>query len=172
MPKPEAPSVETLAADLEKVNADLKIAKSYGELNDSEKAHYTALDEVAQGDFLGMTTTERNAELSKSEGANPVEYTATDGSVFRNNDDPRLIAMAKRADENEKIAKEEREKSHNLEIAKRVKEEVPDVPGDEKVKTAVYKAFDAIKDDEIRKGAFEMLKAHNETIKLSLVKLG
>jgi hypothetical protein len=172
MPKDNTPTVESLSDDLEKVNAELLIAKSYGEFDDSEKAHYATLDETAQGDFLGMTSEQRSDELAKSEGANPVVYTAADGTEFRKNDDPRFVAMAKRADANEKIAKNERKQRQDLEIAKRIKEEIPEVPGDEIAKTALYIAVDGIEDDEVRKNVYAILKAHNETLKLALEKRG
>jgi hypothetical protein len=172
MSKDNTPTVESLAADLEKVNAELLIAKSFGALNDAEKTHYATLDETAQGDFLGMTSDQRSNELAKSEGANPVVYTTSDGMEFRKNDDPRLVAMAKRADANEKIANEQIEKSNNLEIAKRIKEEIPLVPGEEATKTALYKAVDTIEDETVRENVYTIFKAHNETMKLALTKLG
>ncbi len=107
------------ASDAEKVEAVAKAAMS-----DAEKAHLATLDGAAKMKFMTATPEERAKMMSKSADADPVIYKAADGVEFRKSDDPRLIAMAKRADEGEKLAKVEAKKREDSELAKRADDEL------------------------------------------------
>lgn len=170
MPKPDekitldelTKKVEEQETSIKKVNGELEVAKAYGELSDLGKKHYATLDEEGQSAFLKMTPEDRGKELKKVTDADPVVFTSADGAEFRKSDDPRLIKLAKKADKEAEIAKKEREESQKMKLEKRVKEDLQYLPGEQEVKIEVLKAVDGIEDEEVRKSAMEMLKAHNK----------
>lgn len=164
----KTPTVETLAADLKEVNAKLQIAKSYGEFNDAEKVHYSKLDDAGKESFLAMSSEDRGSLIEKATEANPVVYTTKKGTDIRKSDGTLMLELAKQADDSDKIAKAERTKRRDLEIAKRIKDEIPNVPGEEKTKVALYKAVDDIVDEDTRKAIHKIFKSHNETMVLAL----
>ncbi len=158
--------------ELEKVNADLTIAKAIGELTDVEKAHFNSLDDEGKSTFLKATPEIRKADLEKAAEKDSVIYTDTEGMEYRKSDDPRLAKMARKADEDRKIVKAEREKRETLELEKRATEDLGNLPGESKVKVAVLKALDSIEDAEVKKSAVEMLKAHNESFRTAFEERG
>lgn len=143
-------ALEAKIADAAKVSdMDDEEKKFYREMNDTEKAAYLALDKNA-----------RMERVQKARESNAVIYTDSEGIEYRKNDDPRMVALAKRADADRKAAQEEREVRKNVEYAKRA-EELNSLPGDTDVKVAVLKAVDTITDEGVRQKATEMLRAHN-----------
>jgi len=164
MSKDNTPTVEELAEDLKKVNAELETQKKYGELNDAEKAHYAKLGEDEQAAFLDKSGDERGKILAKAQEADAVVYTSDDGTEYRKSDDPRLVAMAKERDEDRKALQSVTEKLDGAEYEKRASEDLKSLPGEQTVKVAVLRAVDGIKDEETRKAAHEMLKSHNSAM--------
>jgi len=153
-------------ADSERVaelEAELALAKSVGDLSDAERAHYDALEGEAQSAFLAKSADQRAAELEDIAKGDPVVYTATDGSEFRKSDDPRLVAMAKRNDEQARqLAKAAVDKAQ-AGFEKRATDELPNLGGDVATRAAILKAVDGIADEEVRKSALEVLKGANAT---------
>ena len=89
-------------------------------------------------------------------------YKSLSGDVFRKSDDPRLVAMAKRADEAEKRANEAAAKAYDAQLEKRADDELGHLPGDSAVKVALLKAVDGIADLMIwREKAGQLLKAND-----------
>lgn len=88
-------------ADLTKRNERLeRLAK----LNGAHKAHFDSLTGDAQDEFLAKSAADRDAVIAdvvkRAEEAEKVVYTSTStGVVYKAKDDPRLIDMAKRLDE-------------------------------------------------------------------------
>ena len=158
--------------ELEKVNADLTIAKALGEFNDMEKAHYTALDDEEKTAFLAFTPEVRKSTLENLAAKDSIVYTDDGDMEYKKSDDPRLVKMAQDRDADRKIAKTEREKRETLELQKRVDAELNHLPGELGVKVAVLKAIDGIDDEEVRKGAKELLKAGNDALEKSFTEVG
>lgn len=154
---------------LQELQARLARAEAFGELNDAEKAHFKALSPKDQESFLKMSATDRTGELAKADAANPVVYTATDGSVFRKNDDPRTVAAVKRADELEKSLKAEREANESASFAKRAETELKHFAGDVPARAALLKSVASITDEGQRKQVLEALTAANTALGKSFV---
>jgi hypothetical protein len=172
MKNENTPTVETLTEDLAKANARAEKAEKLAELTDVEKAHHSSLPESDREAFLKMDADARKAEINKAQEKDKVIYKADDGTEFRKSDDPRLVQMAKDRDEDRRIAKAEREKREVMELTKRAETELSNLPGDAPVKIAVLKAIDSITDEDTRKKATELLKAHNEAHGAAFVKRG
>ena len=155
------PTVEELGAQLARAHAVVA-------LTGEERAHFEALPEEARTAFLAKSADDRKAEVGAvtkaAQDANPVVFTAADGTEFRKSDDPRAIAMAKRLDatEQENAALKARDEHTTLE--KRAEAELPHLPGDVKTRAAMLKAIDGIEDEAQREAALGALKAHNEAM--------
>jgi len=150
----------------------LAIAKAYGELNDAEKSLYAKMNSDEQAAFLKLDADGRKSAVEKAAGENPVVYTDLEGNEYRKSDDPRAVSAAKRADNAEKIAKEEREKREDADLAKRAEDGMQNLPGELDVKKAVLKAVDGISDAKLREGALALLKAGNENLADAFKKRG
>lgn len=157
---------------LDKVQAELAGAQLLAKLSDAEKAHLAGLADEGKTAFLKLDADGRKAELAKAGEANPVVYTSEDGEEFRKGDDPRLIRLAKRADEDRKLAKTEREKREAQDLEKRAETELGNLPDADGAKVALLKAVDGIKDEKARAAATALLKAGNDGLEKAFDRAG
>jgi hypothetical protein len=106
------------------------------------------------------------AEIAKrAEETNPVVYTSTlDGTEFRKNDDPRLVAMAKRDDIREKELLKLRADRQNDEFVKRADTELGHLPGTATQKAALLKSIESIEDEDVRKAAHAAVVAGDKAM--------
>lgn len=161
-----------LETQIAKLNSDLALAKSIGELNDAQRAHYAGLDEAGKTEFLKASSAERNTAIEKAAGSNPVVYTNLDGMEFRKNDDPRLVGMAKSNDADRRARLDLESKLEKQTFEKRANDELPNVPGTADTKVALLKAVEGIKDSVARAGALAILKAGNDALSDAFKKAG
>lgn len=141
-----------LEAKVTKAEADATAATKRAEraekilaLPVDQRALFAKIDGAAAQDaFLAKTPAERSAEVAKAADADPIVYSAADGTTFRKSDDPRLVAMAKRADESAKALADERVARTNDLLRKRAETEFPNLPGTVETKVALLKAVDAV----------------------------
>ena len=149
----------------EKAAKKLEKAEKVIALKADERAHYDALDDAGRQSFLELGTEAQTEAVQKAAvakaDANPVIYKSLDGEEFRKNDDARMVAMAKRADEQAKIIAKQAEDAEKTAYAKRAEDELPNLGGDVPGRAALLKAIDGIEDDELRKSAGEALKSAN-----------
>ena len=157
---------------LDKAQAELAEAQLLAKLNDSEKAHLAGLADEGKATFLKLDADGRKAELAKAGEADPVVYTSGDGSEFRKSDDARLIAQAKRADEALELAKAERTKREDQDLAKRAETELGNLPDADGGKVALLKAVDGIADEKARAGAAALLAAGNKGLEKAFDRAG
>ena len=137
--KEPAKKAADLAAELEKAQAKLaEVSKKLEEadaaraeavakagMSDAEKAHCSGMDENAKKAFMAMSPEDRKKAMVKAADADPVVYKSeSTGEEFRKSDDPRLVKLAKQADESEKLAKSEARKREDAELAKRADDEL------------------------------------------------
>ena len=156
-----------LTKKFEKVNNELEVSKKVSSLSDEEKAFYEKLDDDGKTAFLEKSSDDRKEDVAKSNEDNKVVYKDLEGNEYRKSDDQRVVAAVKRADKaTEKLEKKD-EELVNERLEKRAKEELPNLPGEDKVKVAVLKAVDGIEDDDLKKGALELLKSHNTALEKS-----
>jgi hypothetical protein len=142
------------------LEAELAIAKAFGRLNDEEKAYANGLDEAERADFITATKAKRAEVLKAAADADPVEYTAADGTEYRKSAGTALISLAKRADDAEKVAKAERAARADQELRKRAESDLRHLPGDLEHHVSLLKAVESIEDEDARNGALNALKAH------------
>ncbi len=150
---------ETKIAELTKTVERLNALAS---LNDAQRAYHAGLSGAESVAFLAKSATERTAivepiEVAKRAAAEVV-YTSKSGEVFRKSDDPRLVAMAKRADvaelATEQVAFEKRASDDLSHFAKAVG-----------IRAAIVKAIDGIADETVRKESHEAIKGANAALK-------
>lgn len=154
-----------------KAEADKADAEAIAKMSAEEREHMERLDEKARKEFMAMTPEDRKKTVSKATEADEVVYKAADGTEFRKSDDPRMVAMAKRADEAEKIAKAERDAREMSDLRKRAADEYGHLPGDVDAKANVLKAMNGI-DEEARKSLDAMLKAGEKLAKAGFGMMG
>lgn len=160
------------AERISKLEKDLAFAKSFGELTDDQKDHYSKLGEDEKKSFISKSADERQAEIDELKKADEVVYKSLDGTVFRKSDDERLVKMAKRADDNERAFRKAEQERKDIEFAKRAKDEFGNLPGDESTHVEIVKALDSITDGEARQKAFEVLKSASSTFVKAFERVG
>ena len=159
-----AVDLNALQKSFAEVTAELAFAKSFGELNDAEKAHYSSLSKSKAEKFIALDKAARIAELDELKKADPIVYTSLEGEVFHKSDDSRLVKMAQRADENATKLQEQFEKSENLEFTKRAETDLEFMPGTVETRIALLKSVDTIADEAVRAEVLKSLKAKNASL--------
>lgn len=151
-------------------------AEKVATLIDAEKAIFKALDTAGQDAFLAKTADERKVEVDKAAAkareTNPEVFKSADGTVYRQNDDPRMIALAKQLDASNTAAKTATEKAERTELEKRAADEMPRLPGSIAMKATVLKAIDGIADETMRTEAKALIKAGNDALDPAFKRLG
>lgn len=154
--------------ELDALKAQVAALTAVAALTGAHKAHYDTLDEDGQAEFLKMDDAAKTraveaaekAAKAKAEEADPVVYTADNGDVFKQSDDPRLVKMAKERDAERKENIRLQKAAEDEALTKRA-EELKFIPGDVDVRKAMLKALDGIEDEGVRKKAHEAIKAVN-----------
>lgn len=143
-------------------------------LSPDAHAHVAKLGETERDAFLAKSKPEQEAivqdAIAKSRDLNPVAFTAADGTVYRKNDDPRLIAMAKQADANADAFRKAQRVAEDSEFAKRAASDLGNLAGTEVVKIAILRAIEkgeGIADATVRADALTFLKSADGAVKLS-----
>ena len=156
-------SLEKKMDELEKANEEIQRLNRIIQLNDAEKSYFNDLnDSKDQAEFLEKSASQRAAIIEDLEKSNPVVYTDSLNQEYRKSDDPRLVEMAKQRDEDRRELAKMRLKSEDDEVTKRA-ESYPFLKGDLDTRKALIKAVDAIEDEEVRKGVFDILQSANKT---------
>lgn len=155
--------------DAEKARADR--AEKMAELTDEQKSFHKDLGESEQESFLQLDADGRQSEVDKSKADDPVVYKDLEGNEYRKSDDQRVVSAVKRADKAEKTATEERELRKDGELSKRAAK-LTFVKGKDEIKVALLKAIDGIEDEDLRKGALEIIEAANSGMKQAFEKRG
>lgn len=149
---------------IEKLEGDLVKASALATLTDVQKALHGTMSPEAQAEYLEATPERRQAAVEKAAGDDPVVYTTLAGEDIRKSAGDLLLNLAKRADESEKNLAIEKAARERETFAKRAKEELDKLPGDESAQVALLKAVASIPDDADRKGAGEILVAANKGV--------
>lgn len=119
-------------------------------LSTVERELFNKLSGDAQDKFLALSTADRLAEVQKSKDSNPVVYTDGKGREFRKSDDPRLIEMAKDADEARKAQAEVTKRSALERISKRASE-LKNLPGEEADRVLLIEAVEKMEQPQQEK---------------------
>lgn len=151
------------------LKAEMEKMSQVAALSTAHKAFYDSIsgDDVAKSReaFMAKSDAERDAEIKKAEdeklAADPVVFTAKDGTEYRKSDDPRLVKMAKDRDQDRAEALKLRMDAIDASLEKRAETELQYLPGDLEVRKAMLAAVDGIENETVRKSALDALKAHN-----------
>jgi hypothetical protein len=149
-------NTEELQKQLDQALKDVAKFRALAELSDSQRLYYGKLGPDGQQAFLGKSAGDRAAELEKQ-----VEYTTPiTGDIYYKFDDSRAVRNAKRADESEKAAAEDRLYAKRAGFAKKAGEVFGKAyPGEDKTHTAIVEAIEGISDEPTRKAAYEVFTA-------------
>lgn len=160
---------KTMADKMKKAGqdaADLAKANQIIALKAGEREHYDTLKGDDADAFLKMdeatrTATVDAAKVAKAE-SDPVIYKSANGTDYRNSDDPRMVDLAKQADDNAKQARIEKAAREDTVYMKRAGDELGNLGGSEAGRAALLKAVDGIEDEDARKEAAAALKSAND----------
>jgi len=134
-------------------------AEKIAELSDAQRGIFKSLEGDAPDEFLALTSDQREVEVAKASDANAVVYTDATGMENRKSDDSRLVAMAKRADEERALRVATEEKAVLNDLAKRA-ETLKHIPGDLEARMDLLKGVDSLPEDK-REAAMAALVAHD-----------
>lgn len=116
-------------------------AEAIASLSVAERELFSKMNGAQQDEFLTQSPSQRFDTVQKAANANPVVYTDKKGREFRKNDDPRLVELAKDADES-RARQEASEKLQKMErIAKRAGE-LSHLPGKPEERTLLVEAIE------------------------------
>jgi len=149
---------------IEDLTMELAKTKVLASLTDAQKAHVSTLDEALQSVFMDKSSTAKDAEIDMLKAADPVVYTATDGTEFKKSDDSQMVSAIKRADALESRLDAQIEKGEMQELEKQAKETLGNLPGELETQVALLKAVESISDVEIKKNAHAALLAANASL--------
>ncbi len=153
--------IEKRIADAE---ARAEKAEQLASMTDVQKAHYGTLSPEAQAEFLGAAPDVRQASVTKAQGEDPVVYTTLAGEEIRKSAGTLLLNLAKRADQSEQDLAVEKAARERETFAKRAKDELNNLPGEESAQVALLKAVAGIADAGDRKAVGEILAAANSGV--------
>jgi cation transport regulator ChaB len=172
--KAQADVVADLTKKLEAAQAATAEAVVKAGMSDAEKEHMASLSGDAAKNFAACSPEDRKKQMSKAVDSNPVIFKSVSGEEFRKNDDPRLVKMAKQADESERIAKEERTKRENAEFAKRADDDLKPYSDDvakRDDKIEVLRAIDKM-DEGPKAAVLKMLSVGAKAINAAFQSIG
>jgi hypothetical protein len=173
MTKTEEPAADqAVNKRIEELEKRAARAERLAGLSDLHKAHLATLQGADAEAFLGLSPEQRQSVVEKAKGDDPVVYTTLDGQEIRKSAGQLVLSLAKRADESERNLAAEKATREREVFKVRAKDELGNLPGDEDVQVALLKAIDGIRDEKLRKGALEILKAANSGVKQGFEKAG
>ena len=158
--------------ELEKLRAELEVAKAFGQLTDAQRVHHGKLGADEAAAFLKMSPEGREAELTNAAADVKQVFKSMDGTVYTTADDPRLVSLAKDRDAQGKELALSKAERVNDAYAKRAASELENLPGDDPAKVALLKAIDTIDDEAVREGAAAIIKAGNGRLAVAFHKAG
>lgn len=152
-----APAVST--EDHEKVTKRAERAEAVVALPSAQREYFNKLEPAAQNEFLVLGPEQKDSEIAEAEAKDEIVYKSDSGEIFKASDDPRLVTMAKQADEDRKARLKAEKKAEKSDLAKRAESELAHTPGTVEQRSAMLKAVDGIEDAEEREAAMKALKA-------------
>ena len=153
-------TVATQTATLATQTATIDKLTKINSMSAEVLTYYKGLEEPTQETFLAKSATLQAAEVQNAQLANAVVHKDRNGIEYRKEDDPRLVQMAKDADEQALAIKKMQTDNAGLRLQK-VADDYKFLPGDDAARMALVKAVDGIPDETLKKGAFEILKSKN-----------
>jgi hypothetical protein len=150
---------QAVAQEVEELTKRLERAEAINGLSNEQRELFKGMEAEQQDEFLALDSDTRDAEVAKAADANAVVYTDASGAEYRKNDDPRLVALAKQADEERSLRMAAEEAAAAEELAKRAAA-FSHVPGNV---ASLLKAIDSLEESE-REEALEALRAHDANL--------
>jgi hypothetical protein len=140
-------------------------------LSGAHRAHFDSLEKSKQGEFLTLGPEQRDALITEAAAADKVVYKADDGSIYKKSDDVRLVALAKKSDEDRQARVAAETKVEKSDLTKRA-EMFKNLPGTVEERSALLKAIDGIKDEKARDEALKTLKVADAALGKNFVEIG
>jgi hypothetical protein len=141
---------------LAKAQSERDVALKFAELSDEHRSFAKRLTGDERATFVVKSAGDRQKHIEEVRG--PEVYVWKGGNkTFYASDDQDKVIMAKRDDIRAQEADELKKSRDEAIIAKRVKEEIPNLDGTDVAKAALLRAIDTIADAEVKKSVTELL---------------
>lgn len=145
--------------DHDKVVKQLAVQTAINSLSVMTKGHYDTLTtQEAKDAYLAKSEEHRVVDCDLAKSADPLVYTADDGTQFMKSDGERAVVMAKRHDATMRRMEASIAANEDITFGKRADTELSHLPGDSIAKSALLRAVEGIKDDGLRKSVAATLK--------------
>lgn len=131
-------------------------AEAIAAMSPAMQSYFGKLGAAEQTSFIANSASERVAAVDAAK-----VHTSADGTVYFTFDDPRLVALAKAADEANKRAADAAMAVESAEFAKAANADLNHLAGDHATHVAIVAAIAGIPDEKIRKAAFECIRSGN-----------
>ena len=164
--------MDAMKKELAEVKMKLKQANKEANLTDKQKKFADKMDDAKKAAFIEKSSDERDADIAKAEDADAVIYKSLDGSEYRKSDDSRLVALAKKADQDSKELALEKAARNNERLEKAAESDLPYMKGDIATRAALLKAVEDIEAEAVRNDVMEALKSHNDSMADAFVAKG
>lgn len=164
--EPTASGVEALTKSINELTSRAERAEAILKLDTDNRRYFDGLGSEAQVAFLAKSESQRTQEIAEAAKADKVVYKSESGAEFRASDDPRMIELAKRADEETRKRRESDERLEKAELAKRAETELGHCPGTVEVRGQILKALKGVE------GADEFIKAADAALAAAFVSVG
>lgn len=152
---------------LEAQNADLRKVAVLAKMSDAEKAYTADMDDDDRAAFMAKTPEQRKALMDKAtemaKAADPLVYTADDGTEYHKSAGDTAIRLAKQADESARRVADLEKAAADTELTKRAEAQLAHLPKSLDVRKAVLRAVESIEDTSVRTEGLELLKAADAT---------
>jgi hypothetical protein len=161
------------AAQLAAMQARLDKADKIGALSVEAKKFFDGLaDDAARDAFLAKSADDQRAQMTASQGDDPVLYKCSDGTEIRKSHGPLALAQAKSIDTlMNRVAKAEAT-AGDADLRKRASTDLAKLAGTEDTKVALLKAVDSIADDATRTAVMDTLRGANNAMKGAFSRTG
>lgn len=154
--------------------AQVQLLSAVVALNAEERSHYDGLStDTEKSAFLELDSNQRSDVLRKSRDADPVVYTARNGTEYRKSADPGLVAAIKTADAAVERMEQQSAEMVAQKYTRDAEKSLANLPGDIAIRAALLQAIDAYDcSDEVRKGMHDAVKAGDTAISTALSTIG
>lgn len=163
-------------AELEQKLADLQKSNDRNAaivaLSPEQRAHFNGLSGDEAEAFLAKSSEERDAVIKNAANSNPVIFKSADGTEYRQDDDPRLVQMAKDRDADRAETARLNAVAKQADLEKRAGDVLKNMGGEITTKAALLGAVDGIKDEALRGKVTEMLTAHDAGLGKAFERVG
>lgn len=141
-------------------------------MSDKERELYDKMSDADKKKHLKKSDSERLEAVEKAFATDPVVYTTLDGVEITKSAGAVTLAIAKKLDDQTRALAKAEAKAADVELTKRVNDELGHLGGDVEARKDLLKAVDGIADEKRREEVLKALRSADAAIKKAFTKVG